>query len=218
MRQAIHPSILAADFLNLQSELHSISSADAVHVDVMDNHFVPNLTFGLPVVSRIVAGSSIPVDVHLMISNVDNFAVSYADTGAASVTFHQEASEDVVSLSRKIRIAGSRSAIAVKPSTGIDLVLRNLHEFDMVLIMTVEPGFGGQRFIETTLEKVVALRAEIDKLGLEVRLQVDGGVNSSTVKLAAEAGADTFVAGSAIFSSENRKQSIQTLREIAMGN
>jgi ribulose-phosphate 3-epimerase len=218
MRQAIHPSILAADFLNLQSELLSISSADAVHVDVMDNHFVPNLTFGLPVVSRIVAGSSIPVDVHLMISNVDEFAVGYADTGAASVTFHQEASEDIVSLSRRIRNAGSRSAIAVKPSTGIDLVLKNLHEFDMVLIMTVEPGFGGQRFIESTLDKVVALRVEIDKLGLEVRLQVDGGVNSATVKLAADAGADTFVAGSAIFSAENRKQRIKELREIAMGS
>jgi ribulose-phosphate 3-epimerase len=218
MRHAIHPSILAADFLNLQSELLSISSADAVHVDVMDNHFVPNLTFGLPVVSRIVAGSSIPVDVHLMISNVDEFAVGYADTGAASVTFHQEASEDIVSLSRRIRNAGSRSAIAVKPSTGIDLVLKNLHEFDMVLIMTVEPGFGGQRFIESTLDKVVALRVEIDKLGLEVRLQVDGGVNSATVKLAADAGADTFVAGSAIFSAENRKQRIKELREIAMGS
>ena len=217
MRPAIHPSILAADFLNLQAELLSINTADAVHVDVMDNHFVPNLTFGLPVVSRIVEASQIPVDVHLMISNVDDFAIDYANTGAASVTFHQEASDDVVGVARQIRSAGSLSSIAVKPSTGLDLVLDNLDEFDMILIMTVEPGFGGQAFIESTLEKISQLRAEIDSLGLEIRLQVDGGVNGSTIKLAADAGADTFVSGSAIFGSINRAKNIQSLRDIVGG-
>lgn len=215
MKPAIHPSILAADFLNLQSELFTINSADAVHVDVMDNHFVPNLTFGLPVVSKIVEASQIPVDVHLMISNVDEFAIAYADTGADSVTFHQEAANDHINLARQIRNAGSRASIALKPSTGVDVVLDCLNEFDMILIMTVEPGFGGQEFIDSTLEKISRLRTEIDTLGLEIRLQVDGGINSSTIKLAAQAGADTFVAGSAIFNSLNRGQSIQTLRELA---
>lgn len=218
MKTSIHPSILAADFLNLQSELLSVSSADAVHVDVMDNHFVPNLTFGLPVVSRIVEADLLPVDVHLMISRVDQFAVSYADAGASSVTYHQEASDDIVGLSRRIRNAGARSAVALKPSTGLDLVLNNLNEFDMILIMTVEPGFGGQPFIESTIEKIAELRAEIDKLGLEIRLQVDGGINGSTIRLAAEAGADTFVAGSAIFNSQNRNQSIDSLRALVGGN
>jgi ribulose-phosphate 3-epimerase len=217
MKPAIHPSILAADFLNLQSELLSISTADSVHVDVMDNHFVPNLTFGLPFVSRIVQANVLPVDVHLMISNVDNFAVSYADAGASSVTFHQEASSDIVSLSRRIRKAGALSAVAVKPSTGLDLLLGNLNEFDMILVMTVEPGFGGQKFIEVSIEKIAELRSEIDKLGLEIRLQVDGGINESTIKLAADAGADTFVAGSAIFNSQNPKQSIVDLKALVGG-
>jgi ribulose-phosphate 3-epimerase len=218
MKPAIHPSILAADFLNLQSELVSVNSADAVHVDVMDNHFVPNLTFGLPVVSRIVDANLLPVDVHLMISNVDEFAVSYADAGAASVTFHQEASNDIVSLARRIRGAGALSAVAVKPSTGLDLVLNNLSEFDMILVMTVEPGFGGQPLIEKTISKIVELRTEIDKLGLEIRLQVDGGINASTIKVAADAGADTFVAGSAIFNSQNRSQGILALRTLVGGS
>jgi ribulose-phosphate 3-epimerase len=183
----------------------------------MDNHFVPNLTFGLPVVSRIVDSGLLPVDVHLMISDVENFAVSYADVGATSVTFHQEATEDIVRLARRIRNAGSRSAIAVKPSTGLDVVLNNLSEFDMVLIMTVEPGFGGQTFIESTIDKIAELRAAIDRLGIEIRLQVDGGINDSTIKLAAEAGADTFVAGSAIFNSQNRGQSILDLRALVAG-
>jgi ribulose-phosphate 3-epimerase len=217
MKPAIHPSILAADFLNLQAEISSVTSADAIHVDVMDNHFVPNLTFGLPVVSRIVDSGLLPVDVHLMISDVENFAVSYADVGATSVTFHQEATEDIVGLARRIRNAGSRSAIAVKPSTGLDVVLNNLSEFDMVLIMTVEPGFGGQTFIESTIDKIAELRTAIDRLGIEIRLQVDGGINDSTIKLAAEAGADTFVAGSAIFNSQNRGQSILDLRALAAG-
>lgn len=218
MKPAIHPSILAADFLNLQSEISSVKTADAIHVDVMDNHFVPNLTFGLPVVTRIVEASEIPVDVHLMIANVDHFAIGYADIGAANVTFHQEAAIDAIGLARGIRSAGSRSSIAVKPSTGLDLVLDNLNEFDMVLIMTVEPGFGGQAFIESTFEKISRLRSEIDKLGLQIRLQVDGGINGSTIKLAADAGADTFVAGSAIFNSLNREQSIQSLRELVGEN
>jgi ribulose-phosphate 3-epimerase len=152
-----------------------------------------------------------------MISNVDDFAIDYANTGAASVTFHQEASDDVVGVARQIRSAGSLSSIAVKPSTGLDLVLDNLDEFDMILIMTVEPGFGGQAFIESTLEKISQLRAEIDSLGLEIRLQVDGGVNGSTIKLAADAGADTFVSGSAIFGSINRAKNIQSLRDIVGG-
>lgn len=211
----IHPSILSADFANFQAEFATVSSADAIHVDVMDGHFVPNLTFGLPVVRRLVEISSLPIDVHLMIENVDELAVDYAEVGATSVTFHQEASASAVNLARRLKAAGTKASIAVKPGTGLEFVLDNLSEFDMVLVMTVEPGFGGQSFIPEMMAKVQQARSEIDRLGLEIRLQVDGGIDENSIKLAASSGADTFVAGSSIFSKPNRNQQIESLRDIA---
>lgn len=218
MTAHIHPSILSADFANFEAEFKTISSADAIHVDVMDGHFVPNLTFGLPVVKRLVEVSNLPIDVHLMIENVDNLAASYAEIGAASVTFHQEASSSPLDLARRIKSAGSKAAIAVKPGTGLDFVLDYLNEFDMVLVMTVEPGFGGQKFMPEMMDKVRSARAEISRLGLDTLLQVDGGIDETTIAIAAEAGADTFVAGSSIFSKSDRNKQIKSLREIANGN
>lgn len=215
MTAHIHPSILSADFANFQSEFDTISLADAIHVDVMDGHFVPNLTFGLPVVKRLVEVASLPIDLHLMIENVDTLAVPYADTGAESVTFHQEASSNPIKLSRELKSAGAKAAIAVKPGTDLDFVLDNLNEFDMVLVMTVEPGFGGQPFMESMMEKVRKARSEITRLGLDIRLQVDGGIDNETIKIASAAGADTFVAGSSIFSKVHRNDEIVLLREIA---
>jgi ribulose-phosphate 3-epimerase len=218
MTAHIHPSILSADFANFQAEFFTISGADAIHVDVMDGHFVPNLTFGLPVVKRLIEISQLPIDVHLMIENVDELALGYAEVGAASVTFHQEASVEAVKLSRRLKAAGTKASIAVKPGTGLEFVLDNLSEFDMVLVMTVEPGFGGQNFMPEMLSKVQQARAEIDRLGLDVRLQVDGGIDETTISLAAHSGADTFVAGSSVFSKTNRNEQISLLREIANKN
>ncbi len=215
MTAHIHPSILSADFANFQSEFESISSADAIHVDVMDGHFVPNLTFGLPVVKRLVEISKLPIDVHLMIENVDDLAVSYAETGASSITFHQEASKAPIELARKIKAAGSKAAIALKPGTSLDFALDNLSEFDMLLIMTVEPGFGGQPFMPEMMSKVERARSEIQRLGLDIRIQVDGGIDEKSISVSASAGADTFVAGSSIFSKSDRNEQIVLLREIA---
>jgi len=215
MSARIHPSILSADFVNLQSEFETIESADAIHVDVMDGHFVPNLTFGLPVVRRMIEVASLPIDVHLMIEGVDELGLHYADAGAQSITFHQEASKNPIELARLIRTSGSKASIAVKPETSIDYVLDNLSEFDMVLVMTVEPGFGGQKFLDEMMPKVVAARAEISRLELDIRIQVDGGIDESTIATAARAGADTFVAGSSVFSKTSRSDQIQLLRQIA---
>jgi len=195
----INPSILSADFVNLESELARIATADLVHVDVMDNHFVPNLTFGPPVVERIQQVSPIPLDVHLMITGADAHAPAYAELGAYSVTFHAEAAEDPVALARRLREMGARAGIALKPGTPVGPYLELLPEFDQVLVMTVEPGFGGQSFMPETMPKLRELRAARDCLGLDVWLQVDGGVSAQTIGVAAEAGADTFVAGSAVY-------------------
>lgn len=215
MAMHIHPSILAADFANFQSEFETISSADAIHVDVMDGHFVPNLTFGLPVVKRLAEVTELPLDIHLMIENVDELALAYGDLAEGSVTFHQEASEDPIKLARKLRAANKRVGIAIKPNTSLDLILDNLAEFDMVLVMTVEPGFGGQKFMSQNLSKVQSAREAISKLGLDVRIQVDGGVDPQTIVDCASAGADTFVAGSAIFLQTDRNAQISLLRTLA---
>ncbi len=215
MTVRIHPSILSADFVNFQRELESITESDSIHVDVMDGHFVPNLTFGLPMVRRMQQITPAPLDVHLMISNPDQVATAYADTGAASITFHAEASQDIVSLARRVRAAGSRVGVAIKPQTDLSEVLSNVEEFDMILVMTVEPGFGGQALIESCLEKVSEARAAISAAGLSTLLQVDGGIDSHNIGRVAGHGADTFVAGSAVFGATDRNAEIRHLRHLA---
>ncbi|MFM1926514.1 MAG: hypothetical protein RLZ06_90 [Actinomycetota bacterium] len=215
MSVRINPSILSADFVNFEAEFASISHADLIHIDVMDNHFVPNLTFGLPMVSRMQEITPKPLDVHLMISNVDKWASGYAETGAYSVTFHAEASENPVDLARKLRAIGARAGLALKPGTGVEPYLEVLAEFDQILIMTVEPGFGGQSLIEETLAKVKQARRRIEAEALDVWLQVDGGIDESNIARVAEQGADTFVAGSAVFKASDRNLQIDTLRDLA---
>ncbi|WP_285027297.1 ribulose-phosphate 3-epimerase [Plantibacter sp. ME-Dv--P-122b] len=215
MSARINPSILSADFVNLQAGLERIASADLVHVDVMDNHFVPNLTFGPQMVGRIQDVSPVPLDVHLMISDVDRWAPGYAELGAYSVTFHAEATGDPVALARRLRSIGARAGIAVKPGTPIEPYLELLPEFDQVLVMTVEPGFGGQSFMPETMPKLQALSAEVARAGLDVWLQVDGGISADTIGIAAAAGADTFVAGSAVYSGSDPASNIALLRAAA---
>jgi len=212
----IQPSILAADFVNLEQELSRIATADAAHIDVMDNHFVPNLTFGPQMVERLQAVSPIPLDVHLMIEDVDRWAPGYAELGAFSVTFHAEATTAPVALARRLRAIGARAGIAVKPGTPIEPYLELLPEFDQVLVMTVEPGFGGQSFMANQMSKVAAARAAIGATGLEVWLQVDGGITLDTIEQAAEAGADTFVAGSAVYGAADPNTAIEALRDAAV--
>jgi ribulose-phosphate 3-epimerase len=211
----IQPSILAADFVNLEAEVARIATADAVHVDVMDNHFVPNLTFGPQMVGRLQAVAPIPLDVHLMISDVDRWGPGYAELGAFSVTFHAEATSDPVALARRLRSIGARAGIAVKPGTSLDPYLELLAEFDQILVMTVEPGFGGQSFMADMMPKVAAARAAIDAAGIDVWLQVDGGIALDTIGQAAEAGADTFVAGSAVYGAADVEAAIAEMRAAA---
>ena len=199
MTVRLNPSILSADFVNFERDFASIANADLIHVDVMDNHFVPNLTFGLPMVQRMQQVTPLPLDVHLMITNADTEAPKYAESGAYSVTFHVEAAENVVQTARAIRSTGARAGIALKPGTALDTYLDLLAEFDQLLIMPVEPGFGGQSLIEDTLTKVSAARRRIDQERLDVWLQVDGGIDETNIERVAALGADTFVAGSAVF-------------------
>ncbi len=215
MAALINPSILSADFANLERDLGRIANADAAHVDVMDNHFVPNLTIGLPVVESLIKVSPIPIDVHLMIEQADRWAPAYAEAGAASVTFHTEATAAPVRLAREIRKAGARAAIALRPATPIEPLLDLLPEFDMILIMTVEPGFGGQSFIDSMLPKIARTRKAISAAGLEVQVQVDGGISRQTIERASEAGADVFVAGSAVYSADDAAAEIDVLRKLA---
>jgi len=211
----ISPSILSADFSDLAGELSKIAGADWAHVDVMDNHFVPNLTLGLPVVERLVEVSGVPVDCHLMIDDPDRWAPGYAEAGAKSVTFHAEAAAAPVRLARELRRLGARAGLALKPATPIEPFVDLLPEIDMVLVMTVEPGFGGQPFLDVCLPKVRRAREAIRAAGLDVWVQVDGGVSASTIERAAEAGADVFVAGSAVFGADDAGSAIEKLRALA---
>jgi ribulose-phosphate 3-epimerase len=215
MSVRISPSILSADFANFDSELQRIAAADLIHVDVMDNHFVPNLTFGLPMVQRLQQVTPKPLDVHLMLEDPDRWAPGYAEAGAFSVTFHAEATGDAVGLARRLRDIGSRAGIALKPGTPVDDYLEIASEFDQILVMTVEPGFGGQSFMTDMMPKLVALREVVKRTGLDIWLQVDGGITEDTIAVAAEAGADTFVAGSAVFGADNVTNAIETLRATA---
>jgi ribulose-phosphate 3-epimerase len=215
MSARINPSILSADFVNFERDFNSISNADLIHVDVMDNHFVPNLTFGLPMVARMQQITPKPLDIHLMIESPDRWAPGYAEAGAFSVTFHAEAAENPVKLARALRSIGARAGLAIKPGTAIDSYLEVLAEFDQILVMTVEPGFGGQSLIEDTLSKVAAVRRRVDAEKLDVWLQVDGGIDETNIERVANLGADTFVAGSAVFKAEDRQAQIDNLRSLA---
>jgi len=218
MTSLIAPSILSADFTNLERDLGKIATADYAHVDVMDNHFVPNLTIGLPVVERIRQVSPIPIDVHLMIEDPDRWAPNFAEVGAQSVTFHAEAANAPVRLARELRRLGARAGMALRPATPIEPFIDLLPELDMILIMTVEPGFGGQSFIEGTLPKIERTRKAISEANLDVWVQVDGGISRSTIDRAAEAGANVFVAGSAVYGAQDIPAEISALRALASGH
>ncbi len=200
MKAHLAPSILSADFARLAEEIARVSDvADIVHVDVMDNHFVPNLTLGPVVVESLSRATSLPLDLHLMIANPDRWAPAYVAMGASVVTFHVEAAADPIQTARAIRAEGGRAGLALKPGTPLAPYVELLPEFDMVLVMTVEPGFGGQRFITEMLPKIREARSAIAALDLDIWLEVDGGINADTAVQCAEAGADVFVAGSAVF-------------------
>lgn len=214
----IAPSILSADFANLQSELDAIKNADWAHVDVMDNHFVPNLTLGLPVVESLLKVAPMPLDAHLMIDDPDRWAPQYAEAGCKSVTFHVEAAADPKKIARDIRAAGARASMAIKPGTPWEPYEELLPELDMVLVMTVEPGFGGQSFMAEQMPKVRAVRESVNKHGGDIWIQVDGGVSAKTIEQCAEAGADTFVAGSAVYGAAPAADAVEDLRRLAAGH
>jgi ribulose-phosphate 3-epimerase len=208
----IAPSILAADFANLAAEADAVTAADWLHVDVMDYHFVPNLTLGLPVVASLRKATDIPLDCHLMIDDPDRWAPGYAEAGAANVTFHVEAATDPVRTARAIRAAGALAGLSVKPATPIEPYLEVLGEFDTLLVMTVEPGFGGQDFMTEVLSKVRWARHQVRAGHLRLFIEVDGGIAEDTIVAAAEAGADVFVAGSAVYGADDPGKAIEALR------
>jgi len=211
----IAPSILSADFAHLADEADAVSGADWLHVDVMDAHFVPNLTLGLPVVKSLHRATDLPLDCHLMIDDPDRWAPPYAEAGAANVTFHVEAAADVVQTARAIRAAGALAGLAIKPGTPVEPYLEVLREFDTVLVMTVEPGFGGQAFRAEVLPKVRTIRTLVSSGHLRLFVEVDGGIALDTIAAAAEAGADVFVAGSAVYEADDPAAAVEGLRRAA---
>ncbi|GAA5198833.1 ribulose-phosphate 3-epimerase [Rugosimonospora acidiphila] len=212
----IAPSILAADFARLAEEARAVEgAADWLHVDVMDNHFVPNLTIGLPVVQSLIKTSTLPFDVHLMIEQPERWSIGYAEAGAYNVTFHVEAADDPVALAKNLRAAGSRAGLAIDRDTPVEPYLELLPHFDTLLIMTIKAGFGGQAFMPELLDKVRAARRQVDAGHLELRIEVDGGIARDTIEAAAEAGADAFVAGTAVYASADPAAAVRALRQAA---
>jgi ribulose-phosphate 3-epimerase len=211
----IAPSLLSCDFARLADEAGRVANADWLHVDVMDNHFVPNLTVGVPVVEALGRAVDTPMDLHLMIEDPDRWAPAYVEAGARSVTFHVEAATAPVRLARELRSAGARAGMALRPATPVEPYEELLPELDMLLVMTVEPGFGGQKFLDLCLPKIRRARELIDVHGLDLWLQVDGGISMETVERCAEAGADMFVAGSAVFSADQPAVAVDRLRAAA---
>jgi ribulose-phosphate 3-epimerase len=213
MAVQISPSILSADFARLADDVALIADvADWVHVDVMDNHFVPNLTLGLPVVQALLKHSALPLDCHLMIEDPDRWAPQYAEAGAGNVTIHAEAAKAPIRTLRAIRAAGARAGLGINPGTPIEPYEDLLGEIDMLLLMTVEPGFGGQKFLDVVLPKIRRARQMIKGRDLNVWLQVDGGVTAETIERCAEAGADVFVAGSAVYGADDPAEAVRRLR------
>ncbi|TCC46391.1 ribulose-phosphate 3-epimerase [Kribbella capetownensis] len=211
----IAPSILSADFARLADEATAVSNADWLHVDVMDNHFVPNLTIGMPVVESLAKATSTPLDCHLMIEDPDRWAPGYVEAGAGSVTFHVEACRAPIRTAREIRAKGARAAMALRPATPIEPYEDMLSELDMILIMTVEPGFGGQKFLDVCVPKIRRTRQMLDKHGLDLWIEIDGGVSADTIERCAEAGADVFVAGSAVYAADDPNAMVEQLRGLA---
>ncbi len=209
----VAPSLLAADFARLGEQARAVEgSADWLHVDVMDNHFVPNLTIGRPVVESLRDATTLPLDVHLMIDNPDRWAVGYAEAGSYNVSFHAEAATDPVALAKDLRAAGTRAGLAIDRDTPVEPYLDLLPYFDTLLIMTIKAGFGGQEFVPALLDKVRAARRHLDAGHLELRVEVDGGINADTIEAAAEAGADAFVAGTAVYGAADPAEAVRALR------
>jgi ribulose-phosphate 3-epimerase len=215
MKVRIAPSILSADFANLESELATISHADLIHVDVMDGHFVPNLTLGVPIVKRIAEVTNVPLDVHLMIEVPEKWVNQYAEY-AGSVTFHYEAATDPKLVISEIRKAGAKAAMSIKPGTSFSEVAELVEHLDMLLVMTVEPGFGGQSLIKSAVPKVTEAFEYANGRGLELSIQVDGGVTADNIAELSRSGADTFVAGTAVFKATDRNAEIDRLRSLAI--
>jgi ribulose-phosphate 3-epimerase len=211
----IAPSILSADFARLAEEAERVAGADWLHVDVMDAHFVPNLTIGLPVVKSLRKATEIPLDCHLMIDDPDRWAIGYAEAGAHNVTIHVEAAKDPVAIAKDLRAAGAKAGLSIKPGTPLEPYVDVLKHFDTLLVMSVEPGFGGQEFMTDVLDKVRTARRMVDTGHLTLLVEIDGGINADTITAAAEAGVDCFVAGSAVYGADDPARAVEALRELA---